>query len=183
MAQTLNAESLRWKSALDAMGITVWVPRRPEPPAIKKQLTTASGKAVLDAPLSIHLLTDPPPHPILVLVGTDQQMQTQRPQVKQLLDNILRALFQTTAPLARAVIVPNQEEESIPLTEQLATLQPLACLVFGDCLPHLADQIFPIIYLPSLESCLSDPTQKRLIWQYLQPWVERWRVYHPDWSQ
>jgi hypothetical protein len=176
-----NAQ-LAWQSALDAMGVTVWVPRR-EPETEPISMLTVQTTLESDASLSIHLLQDPPLHPILVVVGTEQQMCAQSPRVKQLLDNILRVFFQSTAPLAHAVTVLEQGEEIIPLTEQLTTLQPLACLVFGDCLPPLMGQAFPVIYLPSLESCLSDPAQKRMIWQQLASWLERWRIEHPEWSQ
>lgn len=181
----LNTDLRHWQSTLEAMGITVWIPRRPEQPPVNKQSMANSVQPVsgLGTLVSIQVLADPPAHPLLVIMGTEQQVQTQRPQVKQLLENILRALFQSTAPLARAVIVPSQEDACIPLAEQLATLEPVACLVFGDCLPPLANQPYPIIYLPSLESCLSDPMQKRVVWQYVQPWLSHWRIVHPAWSQ
>lgn len=174
------------QGALEAMGITVWVPRQQaEEPATAAPIAmrTAPEELYSGGSLSIHLLTDPPQHPILVIMGTEQQVHHQRPQAKQLLDNILRVFFQITAPLARAVTVADQDVEAVPLPEQLATLRPFACLVFGDCLPPLAGQPFPVIYLPSLESCLSDPTQKRVVWQQLASWLERWRIGHPEWSQ
>ncbi len=147
--------SARQVQSLQAMGLTVWIPR-PDPVIESSSLQSIDAASAVRAS-SIHL-----PH--LVLVIESKQGQTLSPLLSDLLGKILNAMS-LDATQCHVDLV--DQAPDIVSRDDLSSRRDV--VIFGDC--PASKSINGLIVLPALSRILSDRVCKAQAWSQIKHWL------------
>jgi DNA polymerase III psi subunit len=142
---------------LQAMGLTVWVPRS-EPPI--ESLPVPSIEAIPSSVASSTYL------PCLVLVVEPTSHQTLSPALSDLMSKILKAMSLDPAQCQTELLAQASELGS---REDLSQRQDI--VVFGD--GPIEERIDGLIVLPALSRMLADRACKAQAWSQIKHWLSQ----------